>query len=210
MGPILRPVLQYFIITVLLGFSLSGLAQPNSYPYRVAQDRMIWHDKVDKEQQRLILLGGGKDDSVIRLTKDEAVNLQITDALCRQVDDLQQQIEFDSTLNTNGKKRYLRGLEALLTGFEKAYQSKAIPASMAPDLVLAFSQAMQLDEKAQSIEPVVSFHHYAVGMILVECFLYPSANQGVAPSRLLLTRRYCEMHPGSILNYLNLHRGLPF
>lgn len=210
MGPILRPVLQYFIISVLLGFSLSGLAQPNSYPYRVAQDRMIWHDKVDKEQQRLILLGGGKDDSVIRLTRDETVNLQITDALCRQVDNLQQQIEFDSTLNTNGKKRYLRGLEALLTGFEKAYQSKAIPASMAPDLVLAFGQAMQLDEKAQSIEPVVSFHPYAVGTILVDCFLYPSANQGVAPSRLLLTRRYCEMHPGSIFNYLNLHRGLPF
>jgi len=210
MSPILRSATQSFFVTVLLGLSLSSLAQPDSYPYKVAQDRMIWHDKVDKEQQRLILLGGGKDDSVIHLTKDETVNLQITDALVRQVDDLQQQIEFDSTLNTNGKKRYLRGLEALLTGFEKAYQSKAIPASMAPDLIQAFTQAMQLDEKAQSIEPAVASHSYPVGNILVDCFLYPSANQGVAPSRLLLTRRYCEMHPGSIFNYLSLHRGLPF
>ena len=202
--------MPFFIIIALLGLSFSSLAQPDSYPYRVAQDRMIWHDKVDQEQQRLVMLGGGKDDSIIRLTRDETINLQITDALCRRVDDLQQQIEFDSTLNTNGKKRYLRGLGILLTGFEKAYQSKEIPASMAPDLVEAFTAAMQLDEKAQSIEPVVASHPYPVGTILVECFLYPAANPGIAPTRLLLTRRYCEMHPGSILNYLRSHRGLPF
>src|ERR1700678_3464728 len=93
----------------LLAFT-AGRAQPNSYPYKVAQDRMLWHDKVDKEQQKLFAIGGSKNDSVMRLSKDETVNLQITDALGRQVDELQQQIEFDSTLNTNSKKRYLRGL----------------------------------------------------------------------------------------------------
>lgn len=186
------------------------MAQPNSYPYKVAQDRMIWHDKVDKEQQRLILLGGGKDDSIIRLSKDEAVNLQVTDALCRQVDELQQQIEFDSTLSTNGKKRYLRGLEDLLVGFDKAWQSKELAPSLAPSLLAAFREAMELDKKGQSIEPVVASHPYEVGKILVECFLYPAENPGIKPSNLLLTRRYCEMHPGLILNYLNSHSGLPF
>jgi hypothetical protein len=171
---------------------------------------MIWHDRVDREQQRLVVMGSGKSDSVIRLTKDDAVNLQITDALCRQVDDLQQQIELDSTLNTNGKKRYLRGLEAMLTGFEKEYQARQIPAVMAPDLVAAFGEAMQLDEKSLSIEPVVAAHPYAVGNILVDCFLYPNENSGIAPSRLLLTRRYCEMHPELIFSYLSRHRGLPF
>lgn len=195
---------------MFLGVSMCGRAQPNSYPYKVAQDRMIWHDKVDQAQQVLIVLGNGKSDSVIRLTKDETANLQITDALCRRVDELQERIEFDSTLNTNGKKRYLRGLEALLSGFGKGYQARQIPASMAPDLVLAFTEAMQLDQRSQSIEPVVASHPYPVGNILVECFLYPSPNPGVAPSRLLLTRRYCEMHPALIFNYLTTHRGLPF
>src|SRR3984957_6975033 len=200
----------FILLVFFLAASLRGMAQPNSYPYKVAQDRMIWHDRVDKEQEQLILLGGGKDDSVIRLTKDETVNLEITDALCRQVDDLQQQIEFDSTLNTNGKKRYLRGLEAILSGFGRGYQAKAIPASMAPDLVAAFAEAMQLDQRSLSIESVIKAHPYAVGNILVDCFLYPSPNPGVAASRLLLTRRYCEMHPGLILSYLSNHRGLPF
>jgi hypothetical protein len=210
MSPILRYLLRSLVAVSFLGVSVRSLAQPNSYPYKVAQDRMIWHDRVDQAQQRLIVLGNGKNDSVIRLTKDDAINLQITDALCRGVDDLQQEIEFDSTLNTNGKKRYLRGLEDMLTGFERAYQAKQIPASMAPDLVAAFSEAMQLDKKSLSIEPVIAAHPYAVGNILVECFLLPSPNQGVAPSRLLLTRRYCEMHPGLIFSYLSSHRGLPF
>jgi hypothetical protein len=195
---------------LLSGLSSNSDAQPNSYPYPVSQDRMIWHDKVDQAQQRLVAMGNGKSDSVIRLTKDDAINLQITDALCRQVDDLQQQIEFDSTLNTNGKKRYLRGLEAMLTGFEKGYQAKQISASMAPDLVAAFAEAMRLDERSLSIEPVITAHPYAVGNILVDCFLYPSPNPGVAASRLQLTRRYCEMHPQLILSYLSNHRGLPF
>jgi hypothetical protein len=206
MGPILRS----FVALLFLGLSARCIAQPNSYPFKPAQDRMIWHDKVDQEQQRLIVLGNGKSDSVIRLTGDDAINLQITDALCRQVDELQQQIEFDSALNSNGKKKYLRGLESMLTGFEKGYQSRQIPASMAPDLVAAFREAMRLDEESLSIEPVVAAHPYAVGNILVDCFLYPSPNSGVASSRLLLTRRYCEMHPGLIFSYLARHRNLPF
>src|SRR5580700_4763117 len=162
----LRSLFRSLGVVLFLGISLESLAQPNSYPYKVAQDRMIWHDKVDQEQQRLIVMGGGKSDSVIRLSKDDAINLQITDALCRQVDELQEQIELDSTLNTNGKKRYLRGLEAMLTGFGKGYQAKQIPASMAPDLVAAFTEAMQLDEKSLSIEPVIAAHPYPVGNIL--------------------------------------------
>src|SRR5579872_811993 len=194
----------------LLAF-FTGQAQPNSYPFKVAQDRMLWHDQIDREQLRLFSLGGNKNDSLIRLTRDEAINLQITDALGRRVDELQQQIEFDSTLTTNNKKRYLRGLVDLLTGFDKALGNKAIPAAQAPGLIDAFIQGMALDKKGQSIEPAIAAGPYETGMILVDCFnSAPSENIGVKPSRLLLQRRYCEMHPGLIFNYLSGHPGLPF
>jgi len=205
---ILRVTISGFF--ALLAFT-AVQAQPNSYPYKVAQDRMLWHDKVDKEQQRLFQLGGSKDDSVMRLTRDEAVNLQITDALGRRVDELQEQIEFDSTLNTNGKKRYLRGLSDVLYGFDKALGTKTINPAQAPGLIDAFIRAMELDKKGQSIEPVIAAGAYETGIILVDCFSYaPSENQGVKPSRLLLTRRYYEKHPGEIFNYLSNHPGLPF
>jgi hypothetical protein len=187
------------------------MGQPNSYPYQVAQDRMLWHDKVDQQQQRLIGLGGDKNDSLVRLTRDETVNLQVTDAVIRRVDQLQQQIEFDSTLNTNGKKRYLRGLADVLNGFYKALQAKEIQPAQAPGLIQAFTEAMDLDKKGGSIQPVIEASPYETGKIVVECFIYaPAENVGVKPSRLLLTRRYCELHPDLIFNYLNSHPGLPF
>jgi len=195
---------------LLMTFTVKGWTQTNAYPYKVAQDRMLWHDNVDKEQQKLVIAGGGKYDGLIRLSKDETVNLQVTDALIRQVDELQQQIEFDSTLNTNNKKKYLRGLEFLLRGFHQAYTAKEIQAAAAPALISAFEKAMEVDRKGESIEPVITDGRYEVGKILVECFLYPSENIGVKPSRLYLTRRYCEMHPGLILSYLQTHQGLPF
>ena len=207
----LRSLSAFFLVLpCLFTVSFPAAAQPNSYPFKIAQDRMLFHDKVDKEQQQLVILGGGKYDSLIRLSKDETVNLQITDAFGRRIDELQQQIEFDSTLNTNNKKRYLRGLADLLQGFSKNWQARAISPTLAPGLVDAFTQAMELDKKGQSIEPVITASPYEVGTIVVDCFLYPSENPGVKPSRLLLTRRYCEMHPGLIFNYLRSHTGLPF
>ena len=211
MKRILRAVGLRLVLPVLVLASLGGKAQPNSYPFKVAQDRMLWHDKIDKEQQRLFGFGGNKNDSLVGLTRDEAVNAQITDALGRRVDELQQQIEFDSTLNTNNKKRYLRGLIDLLNGFEKALDAKAIPPAQVPGLIDAFTEAMRLDKKAESIEPVIAASPYETGMIVVDCFnSAPGENIGVKPAKLLLTRRYCEMHPALIFNYLNSHPALPF
>ena len=95
----IRSLLFPLTATLLLATSLNGRAQ-KAYAFKIAQDRMLWHDNVDKEQQRLIALGGNPRDSVIRLSKDENVNRQVTDALIRQVDVLQERIELDSTLNT--------------------------------------------------------------------------------------------------------------
>src|ERR1700738_2011514 len=115
MNSFLRSFLKPVVGSVLLITSFfEGIGQPNSSPYKIAQDRLIWHDKVDQEQQKLVVLGGGQRDSMIRLSKDETVTLHITDALGRRVDELKQQTEYDSTLNTNGKKRYLKGLAFLL------------------------------------------------------------------------------------------------
>jgi hypothetical protein len=98
----------------------------------------------------------------------------------------------------------------MLDGFGKGCEAKKIPASMAPDLVQGFARAMELDKKSLSIEPVIAALPYQVGNILVDCFGYPAPNTGIAPSRLLLTRRYCLSHPELIFSYLSTHRGLPF
>lgn len=212
MKPILRSVIVLLIVPLIIIATTGqkGWAQASAYPYKVAYDRMLWHDNVDKEQKRLVTLGGGDGDGIIRLSKDEGVNQQITEALIGHVDKLQKQIEFDSTLNTNSKKKYLRGLETLLHGFNQSYSNREIQPAAAPALVNAFETAMHLDQKGESIEPVITSNRYAIGKIVVECFLYPTENVGVKPARLYLTRQYCEMHPDLILNYLRTHPDLPF
>jgi hypothetical protein len=179
-------------------------AAQTSYPYKVAQDRMLFHDDIDKEQKRVLGLEA-KDTS-----KDENIKLAINDALIRRVDNLQRQIEEDTSLKSNNKKRYLRGLEFMLHGFNSNYNKRDFPASIAPGLVSAFEKAMLLDKKNESIEPVVAENEYGIGEILIDCFLLPYENAGIKPSQYVLFRKYCALHPTEILSKLQNHLDVPF
>ena len=184
-------------------------AQGGAYPYKVDQARMLWHDNVDKEQRRLMALDGKADDS-INLSHDQSINLQISDALIRQVDELQEGIELDSVLPAQGKIKYLRSLETMLKGFNNNFHNKGFPPAIAPGLVNAFGQAMELDRGGLSIEPVIEASEYWTAKILVDCFLLPSENIGVRPSRAIVIRKYCELNPDEILSILAPTPDLPF
>ena len=203
-----RAVRLFFILSLLAG-RITGFSQSTTYPFKVQQDRMLWHDNIDKEQKRLLALDGVADDS-IKLSKDERINQEITNALIRQVDDLQRQIEEDSVLTGQGKIKYLRSLETLLRGYNNNCRKRDFPPSMAPGLVDGFKKAMALDRQNQSIESVIAEKSYGVGKILVECFLLPTENVGVKPSRLVLIRKYLELHPDEIFNVLSGNPDLPF
>lgn len=199
------------LISGLLLLLINGLAyaQSNSYPFKVQRDRLLWHDNVDKEQKRLLALDGKRDDS-ISLSKDESINLEIADAMIRQVDQLQEQIEMDSLLSGQGKIKYLRSLESMLKGYNNNCRKIDFPPSMAPELIAGFKKAMKLDRENKSIEPVIEENTYGIGKILVECFLLPSENPGVKPSRTVLIRKYCELHPDEIFSILSANPDLPF
>src|SRR4030095_9650105 len=106
------------IVLYLLVPVVQLLAQSTHYSFVVAKDRMLFHDNVDKEQKKLL-----KDGSV-RLTKNESINLQIEDALIRRTDEYQEQIEADTILTGNDKKKYLRGLEYMLRGVNQNWSKK--------------------------------------------------------------------------------------
>jgi len=179
------------------------LAQ-NSYPFIVAKDRMLFHDNVDKEQKKLL------KDGTVQLSRDESINLQIADALVRQLDDFQEQIETDSNLTGNEKKKYLKGLEFMLRGFNQNWNKKDYSPAQAPALLKAYMDAMELDRQKASIQPVISRNEWGVGKIIVECFLLPSENIGVQPSRLELLRKYMGLHPDEILSVLSRNPEVPF
>jgi hypothetical protein len=122
--------------------------------------------------------------------------------MIRQVDRLQQSIETDTALSNNNKKRCLRNLERMLNAFWNYQQKKEVSPSIAPQLIKAFEQCLRLDLDNKSIEGIVKENEYGVGKVLVECFLYPVENSGIASARLELVLKYCFLHPDEILNVL--------
>lgn len=197
----------FLLVTLLLPLITVAqtTAQPHVYPFAVARDRMLWHDNVDKEQRKL-LNGNG----TVQLTRDESINLQIEDALIRRLDQFQEKLELDSVMSNNDKKKYLKALELMLRGFNQNWNKKDHSASQAPAVFSAFKEAMKLDQERKSIEPVIIAHEYGVGKIIVDCFLYPTPNPGVAPSRLHLMEKYLALHPNEILPVLSRNPDLPF
>ena len=205
----MKQILRAAFILLLILMLRPALAQPGSYPYKVQQDRMLFHDGVDKEQKRLLALDGIADDA-ITLSKDPSINLQAREALINRVDQLQEKIEFDTTLSNNNKKKYLRSLESMISGFIKNYGRPEFPLTIAPGLVTAFEKAMQLDRQNESIEPVVAENEYGIGEILIGCFLLPSENPGIKPSKIVLFRKYCALHPTELLSLLRNNLDVPF
>lgn len=184
---------------VLLQCTLSA---QTSYPFKVSTDRMLWHDKVDAQQKKLL----EKKLS----PADESIDLQITDALIRRVDAIQQHIELDSSFNRNEKIKYLLSLESLVKEFNNTRGNRDYPSSMAPDLVDAFEKAMALDRKNESIEPVITESSYGIGKVLVNCFISPVPNIGLDNARIILLKKYCELHPDEILPVLRNNPNVPF
>ena len=197
----MHPRLIVFLLLLLPAF----LSAQTAYTFKIATDRMLFHDQVDK-QQRLFF----SKDGAFNLSEDESINLELEDVLVRQVDELQEKIELDTTISGQVKVKSLKGIETLLRIFSQNKNKKDFPATIAPQLLDAFKTCMYLDRHGESIEPVIADNEYGVGKLLVECFVYPNENAGVRPSRVLLVQKYLEVHPDEILPELNKNPNLPF
>ncbi len=196
-----RFTLGFFLLTILC----TGALAQTSYPFRVSTDRMLWHDRIDKQQKKLI-----QSDGSVKIALDESVNLEIADVLLRKIDELQERVELDTVMNGQAKVKDLRNIEKLLEAYNHNKGKRDFPPSMAPTLYTAFIECMELDKKNESIEPVIAKNSYGVGKILVECFQSPSVNPGIAPSRSLLVKKYCELHPDEILSVLDKNPYVSF
>lgn len=163
---------------------------------------MLWHDNVDNQQKSLIRSQSG--------IKDETIKLQLTDAIQRQVDGLQQSIELDSTLSGNEKIKYLRSLDFLLQGYSRNKGKRDFPVTLAPGMLTAFEKCMRLDVEHKSILPVIEAATYGIGKLLVESLRYSQDNPGMTASEQEVFLKYCTLHPDEILPELRKNQHYPF
>src|SRR5581483_5286822 len=99
----MRIHIQFIILCLLLW---NGAQAQTSYGIKIPTDRELWHENIEKQQKKLVQLNNqGK------ISPDTTVCLQVMDALIRGIDELQYQIEVDSTLTSQGKIKYLRSID---------------------------------------------------------------------------------------------------
>lgn len=197
---------KFCILNILILLTFKALAQPVITDIPLA--RQYFHDKIDASQKN-ILNADLKQDSLFTPSSNEELNNRLTWYATGYIDSLQVIIERESSTNSNGKIKFLKGLNDCLIKFTSAYQSKSLKASILPDLVSAFSEAMIPELNSLSIAQVVEKNNYDIGNILLASSAF-SNNVDIKTAESILLRKYCEEHPDKILSLLSTHTREPY
>src|SRR5881275_2449386 len=140
-----RMVLTLRLLLFCLPFlaATSSLAQINTDKgCKPPKNREWWHDRIDREQ-RNALRADGKADQYFQAGNNEDVNYYVTQAITKQVDELQCKIEQDTLSKDQQKVGYLRGIENLLHNFSNLYRSRQFTAAHLPTALDAYEKAMK-------------------------------------------------------------------
>lgn len=169
--------------------------------------RQVFHEKVIDEQIRADK-ADGKLDGLIRVSKNNEINLQVTDAIIRKVNVIRNDIESNELMPTNNDKiRYLRYLETLVRDFTNEWKSNKIDPSIAPQLVDNFSEIVAVNLKGENMAPIIAKVSYEIGRINNEIF---EDNPGYNESRIIVFKKFCTENPDKILANLGPFVNEPF
>ena len=192
-----------YLLTIFCGGEV--LASPDSVV--IPLNRQLFHDRIDNEQS-LLDKEDGKIDGMIRVAANEAVNLQVTDALLRRLNEYQYSVETnDSIVSNNEKIRQLNFIEVFSRNFRISWRQKKVDPSLAPLLVDVFHRAWIANRQGASILPFIASMSYEAGVVLTEVF---PQNIGYKESRNLLFIKYCHLHPEKILTLIGPYSNEAF
>lgn len=202
--------MKFLFVSVFLVFSLYPMAQPGTnVKIKVDIKRQLFHDYIDREQKNALKADGTADGAFKILNGDEEINFLITQSLTKKVDQLQTRIETDTAFVHNQKVGYLRGMENMLKNFAARVKNRRFNASYWPQIIDSYEQAMQLDVKKQSIEPLIIRNNYDVGNILLLSTAFDK-NPGRQSSKNVLLLKYAHLHPEQIFSMLDDNPSVPF
>jgi hypothetical protein len=172
--------------------------------------RVKLHEEIDQWQVRVLEADGRRDD-IVFASRDEDVNLLITDIMTRQVNLLQDSLENSKVLDHRLKVKYLTGLQNMLRGYVTGWTNRSFSPDKAVVLFNQFTEMMNADMLGQSIFPIVVRYPMQTGELLVNS---PNSiffdNAGFAGAKAELYRKYCGAYPDRVLPSLEPYTELPF
>ncbi|HLG39159.1 MAG TPA: hypothetical protein VI461_05795, partial [Chitinophagaceae bacterium] len=174
------------------------------------KNRELFHDYIDAQQKK-ILRSDGKADNQFNASGDEEINFLLTRTLVSKIDELQCSIEIDSTLNSQNKIKYLRGVENVLKFYATNIQSKNINPVLLPDIIDAYEKCMTNDKEGETIEPILKALPYEVCMSIAKADRTTfEKNAGFRTAQNLVILKYCGLHPEKIFITLRDNPDIPF
>ena len=183
-------LLTFFLISVFFVFA----KQVDTVLIPLA--RQGFHDKINKEQA----LGDkvdGKVDNYMHVSKNDEINLQVTDAFFRKVDDLQTWVEANKTIATsNDKIRYLRLIENLVRSFRIYWRNKDIKPIEFPALYNTFETIFKGLAANKSIVPAIDQAAFEVAKLTTDLFY---DHKDFVEAQKIVYLKYCTIHPENIL-----------
>ncbi|MGV3767172.1 MAG: hypothetical protein ACO1NW_13655 [Chitinophagaceae bacterium] len=204
-------VLVRICCSLLLMATVSGVwAQTSDTPAMNilrSNPRILWHDKIDEEQKKALALG--KTTDIVKVSEDESINLQVTDALIRKVDRFQDEVEADSTLDHRLKVKYLRGMEDVLRLYNTGWQDRSFKPALAPELVAAYFETMKGDKNGENMTRQIAKYPYTIGNLLIRASSFID-NPGLKESGFIVFRKYCALYPNEVLPRLRVNSDYPF
>ena len=196
---------HYFLPLVFFIFYSDIFAAQDSVVVPISRQR--FHDRINNEQA-LTDKADGKKDSLIRVSGNEEINLQVTDAFTRRIDEFQNDVETDTKIvSSNEKIRQLNYIEELVRDFRTAWKTRKLNPALGPVLVNYFYKLWQTNLDSASILPFIKEMPYEVGMLLTDIF---DKNVGYADSKKMLFLDYCNQHPDKILSIIRPYVNEPF
>ncbi len=170
----------------------------------IPMSRVIWHENIDKEQKRTDKVDG-KVDNFLKLTANEDLNIQITDVILREVDEMQLRIERGEGDN-NFKIGQLRSLRELLQAIASRAKEKEV-APMIPLLFSSYEEVMKRQASGQSVLSVFEKLPYQGTEILSGIFTQLKEAQQIKNMAFL---KKVQQNPSNILSGIAAFADQPF
>jgi hypothetical protein len=194
-----------YLLLIFVAAGLEVFAAPDTVT--VPLQRRYFHDKIDSEQ-KLCDKADGKLDFIFHINSNEEINLRVTDALYRKVDDLQDWIEANNDIpNNNEKIRYLSYLENVLRNFRISWKQRLINPLEFPTLLDNFEQVLSAQVAGNSMAPIIQNASYDIGRINTEVFF---DNPGYKDSKNIIYQKFCALYPDKILQTIRPYVNEPF
>ncbi len=174
------------------------------------KNRELFHDWVDA-QQKVLLASDGKTDNQYAPTLNEEINYLLTQAATIRIDAVQCEIETDTSLNDQTKKKYLKGIENTIRFYITNSKTRKVNKLRLPDIIAGYQKLFKADKVGQSILSIIQECTYETAYSLVNADNVTfTKNAGVTEAKQAVVLKYCLQNPSKTFITLFENPGMPF